>query len=500
MTESITSVDRVDVRNVSRRDSPNGRALVLLVPDGPGVRNFVLGPFLGVATRQACVSVLHAIPPEAFHRVVPKDSMRGATWHQMRRERDTTVEALLRNGLAYAHLRRMNTPLTRHLLRQPPQTNSVRGLMLVTSARFLGSLGRSANGIRTLERAYRWMAARNGDVATYRALLGELRPDVLFCSNQRPARVVAPVLAARGLGIPTATFIFSWDNLSSKGRIAAPFDHFLVWSELMVEELTRFYPEVSRDRVHVVGTPQFDVYGDARMLWSREEFFRRVGADPRRPLICYSGGDAGNVPADPAYLSALLELIRVGQIRRRPQVVLRPSPVDDGKRYDEVRTRYPELLYAPPAWVHPENGRWADVMPCTEDVQFLANLTQHCDLNVNFGSTMTLDFAIRDKPVVNVAFDPSGPRPSGITAWEGYQLYEHYRPVLAFGAARIARSPDELATHVNEYLANPELDRMGRQRLVELEVGAPIGEASDRIVTVLDQIARGDRARKAARS
>ena len=70
------------------------------------------------------------------------------------------------------------------------------------------------------------------------------KPEVLLCSHHRPTNVIAPVLAARDLGIPTATLIFSWDNLTSKGRIVAPFDHYLVWSELMRSELLRFYPDV----------------------------------------------------------------------------------------------------------------------------------------------------------------------------------------------------------------------------------------------------------------
>jgi len=41
------------------------------------------------------------------------------------------------------------------------------------------------------------------------------------------------VLAAKKSNILNATFIFSWDNLASKGRMAATFDHYLVWSNSM---------------------------------------------------------------------------------------------------------------------------------------------------------------------------------------------------------------------------------------------------------------------------
>jgi hypothetical protein len=300
---------------------------------------------------------------------------------------------------------------------------------------------------------------------------------------------LAPVLAAKKLGIPTATFIFSWDNLTSKGRIAAPFDHYLVWSELMRSQLLQFYPDVPPENVHLVGTPQFDVYADKRMLWTREEFFRRIGADPQRPLICYSGGDATNAPEDPLHVGVLMEHIRSGRIAGNPQVLLRPSPVDDGQRYRKIAEDYPELIVAQPAWVHAEPGNWAAVVPVPEDVQFMANLMQYADINVNFGSTMTIDFSIHDKPVVNIAFDLSEEPPFGMTLWEYQSSFEHYNPVIELGAARLARSAEQLADHVNAYLRDPTLDREGRRKIVELQVGVPVGRSVARTIEVLDEIA-----------
>jgi CDP-glycerol glycerophosphotransferase (TagB/SpsB family) len=170
-------------------------------------------------------------------------------------------------------------------------------------------------------------------------------------------------------------------------------------------------------------------------------------------------------------------------------VLLRPVPVDEGDRYADVRRSYPELIYARPNWVHTVPGDWSRVIPLPEDVAFLANLTHHADLNINVASTMTLDFAIHDKPVVNIAFDVASPPPFGMPLWDYYYQFEHYRPVVELGAARFARSPDELADHVNAYLENPALDRENRRRLVELEVSLPLGRSSQRIVEVLESIA-----------
>ena len=106
---------------------------------------------------------------------------------------------------------------------------------------------------------------------------------------------------------------------------------------------------------------------------------------------------------------------------------------------------FPEMIFRPPEWVHPEGGNWAAVMPTAADVRFLANLTHHADLNINLGSTMTLDFGLHDKPVVNVAFDVADPPLFGLPVWDYYYQFEHYRPVVELGAARFARSPEQLA-------------------------------------------------------
>jgi hypothetical protein len=65
--------------------------------------------------------------------------------------------------------------------------------------------------------------------------------------------------------------------------------------------------------------------------------------------------------------------------------------------------------------------------------------------------------------------------------------------VLAFGATRVARSPEQLAEYVNAYLENPALDREGRRRLVDLEIDVPLGESSRRIVHVLETLASARR-------
>jgi hypothetical protein len=347
----------------------------------------------------------------------------------------------------------------------------------------VGSAGRIGAGL------YLSSLAHSPEIEAYVRLFEKQRPNVVFSASQRSFAAVPPVLAAKRLGIPTVTFTVSWDNLSSKGRIAAPFDHYLVWSEHMRQELVEFHPDVKLENIHVVGTPQFEFYTDERLQLSREDFFRSVGADPSRPLICYSGGDESIAPQDHLHVRLVMEIVRSGRFKQNPQVLLRPCPVDSGLRFESVRRDFPELLYCQPRWEQLQPGNWSQCVPCAEDVAFLANLTRHSDLNINMASTMSLDFGIHDKPVINVAFDIGDPGPYRLPLGDYYH-WEHYRPVVSLGAVRLARSAEQLGEHIEAYLNNPELDREGRRRLVDLQVGIPLNESSDRIRQVLRRVAK----------
>lgn len=462
--------------------------MLLIVPDGVGIRNFVLGRLLKQLPDGVQAHVFHDVPDELLPRL--RAGINGNVgWHRLLRFRPSRLTDVLRGSLAYAQMYWANTVAMQHTLSVPIRgTWGGRGIQ--HTKRLIGRLSCSPRRMQLLERRVFAAVRRAPETRFWREQYQRLKPEVIFSSQQLAPDALPAIVAARDLGIPTAAFVFSWDNLTSKGRIIAPFGHYLVWSDHMAGELLHYYPMISSSQVHVVGTPQFEPYIDENLMVPREQFFRELGLDPGRSLICYSGGDAGTCPEDPDHLAVLLELIRNARIRGNPQVVLRPCPVDDGKRFQRVRERFPELVSAAPRWTQARDGDWARFFPLPEDVRLLANLTRHADLNVNLGSTMILDFSIHDKPVVNVAFDVADPPVFGMPVYDFYYRYEHLQPVLRLKATRIARSVDEFARHINDYLEDPSLDRDGRRRLVQLQIELPIESSTDRLMKALQAIAQ----------
>lgn len=467
---------------------PSGMNTVLLIPDGLGVRNFVLGPFLQELRLQGPVTVLHDLPAAMVERA-ELQRVADVEWRPLPAYKEDLLAFELRQALHFSHLYWGNTFGMRCILKLNRPSGTWRNRAARRAAMLVGRLAATRAGILMLDRQHEAQVLRSPAARAAARLLEELRPDVVFCSHQRPTVVTPVVAAARAAGIPTATFIFSWDNLPCKGRIPTRFDHFLVWSELMGAELRRFYPDVGEERVHIVGTPQFDPYADATLLWSRAEYCARIDADPTRPILCYSGGDADTSPDDPAYVEALAEMTERDELDGKPQLLVRPSPADDARRYGPVMERHPGVLFSCPAWHRAEIERWNSAVPSAADVQLLVNTVHHAAVNINLASTMTLDFAVMDRPVVNVAFDVTDPPRWGRPLGDYYYRFEHYRPVVELGAARVAYSRAELREHVNTYLRDPSLERAERRKLVDLEVSPPLGSAARRVLAALRQIA-----------
>lgn len=461
--------------------------LMLLLPEGVGVRNFVLGKLASLASREGTLSILHTIPNEILSTY--QNSLDNSVqWYSLFDLVDTPSSYTLRYALNYAHMRWAKTSAHQAVLyaHHNKKKGSWRTRLADRTARTISQFAASPRGINWLDAAHQKAVKRLSIYKEYQKLLDQIQPDVLFCSNQWSHTAIPVVLAAKSLGIPCATFIFSWDNITTRGHIPSPFDYFLVWSEHMKTELLHYYPKVQSENVYVVGTPQFEPYADETLLLSKEEFFNQLSADPARPLICYSGGIEHTCPEDQDHVEILMNLIQRGAVDGNPQVLLRPAPTDNLNRFDKVISKYPNIIYAIPKWIRGTHGFFT--MPTQEDVKFLVNLVHHADLNVNLASTMTLDFALHNKPVVNIAFDVATPPPLRKPLWDLYYKFEHYRPVIELGAVRVAHSEQELAKHVNSYLSQPLLEQDERRQLVELEIGQPLGVSSETIFMTLQKL------------
>ena len=96
---------------------------------------------------------------------------------------------------------------------------------------------------------------------TIQSLFDRYKPSLVFATNPHGMREYYFLKYAKLNGIPTVGMIHSWDALSTKGCLVMPIDSYLVWNQVMKNELITLHG-VLDGQITITGIPQFDVYAE----------------------------------------------------------------------------------------------------------------------------------------------------------------------------------------------------------------------------------------------
>lgn len=478
---SSVALRRVSACSVVDQDQRSSH-LVVVLPRGEAIRNFSQSGMLDLVSERADLTVMSVVPDAAFmerlahkhNRVLP-----------LRDENERYPVRILRELLDMAHGRILWSQAAQERWR-------VRNLEADTPNKRIKWYGKklacspfaSVAGIRILERWERWISRAFNSAEHYVLLYREIRPTLVFNGSHVHSRVaVQAVQAARWLGIPTATFIFSWDNLTSQGRILPAYDYYLVWNDDLKQQLLRIYPKIQSENVFVTGTPQFDFHFRRESYWSREEFCDKVGADPARRFVLYSTGMANHMPGEPSIVEQIADMLTEMKDLGSPQLLVRVYPKDRTQRFEDLRRRRSDILFPDARWIE------AWLTPTEEDNRLLTNTLRHVDVGVNVASTVSLELCMFNKPALNVGYNPPGAVPVRVP-YARYYEYDHYRPVVESGAVQLARTPDEMRALLREALTCPSRHEGARRALLQRMFGGSLdGRSSDRVAETLLKLA-----------
>ncbi len=461
------------------------KKLGIVITDGVGFRNFMLSNFMDEVSLQFdAVMIYSGLPKTAYQNKLPSN----IAIKELEVFTESKLTWFFRKWKEVAHLQKYQSfyGMKDNLVSGYPKTNSARSL-LVKGIYFLTRFIHSDASISFAEKLQFLSFSNNSVTQSYVELLKIDQPSYVFFTHQRPPFLAPFLVAAKQLKLSTSTFIFSWDNLASKGRMLGTFDHFLVWSDLMKAELLYFYPSVKEANVKVVGTPQFEPYVMPKYETTKENFLKKFQLNAQKQVICYSCADVSIGKNDPVAISAMANAIRAHKIIENVQLLVRTSPAEDDARFKSIREEFPEIVWNVPKWTltrenHAES--WSQRVPSEEDLKDLRALLEYADLNVNMCSTMSLDFMLFDKPVINTVF---GNEINGLYNDQRFLNYDHYKKVVESGAVTIAKNERELIDQINESLANPTQRTKQRKAMIDLQISKELVGTSKRIAETLRQ-------------
>jgi hypothetical protein len=458
------------------------KKLGIVITDGVGFRNFILSDCLAEAEKSFDeVVVLSCLPKEVYAEFVSKSKI-----IELEVFEESFKTWFFRKAKEVAHLqlhKKNNFGIQDNLRVNDSKSKSIRGF----ATRFIFKLTavlHSENWIQRLNAYQQKTFCNNPITIAYKTILENEKLDLLFFTHQRPPFIAPLVYQAEQLKIKTASFIFSWDNLASKGRMAANFDYYLVWSDLMKTELQQFYNSVKADNIAVVGTPQFEPYVLDRYKVSKEEFIENFHLNTVLKTICFSCGDSSTSKNDELYIETIAKAIQDNQISE-VNFLVRTSPAEDSNRFNDLSGRFSFIKWNYPKWHLSRQGHqevWSQRIPSVEDVKDLRSILEFSDININMLSTMSLDFMQFDKPVINTVFGNSD---NDLYDDQRFLNYAHIVKVIESRATKIAKNKAELTDFISIYLENPSLDSDNRKNLLKLQVSKSLENTGKRIAETL---------------
>jgi hypothetical protein len=464
-------------------ESESREHIVAILPRGETIRNFVYTRALDDLAQKVKVSLISVIPNAEIETLLKS---RYAHVYHLRAVEEDWLAKFPREILDMAHGRWLWSAAAqdRWRLRDLEARGSLDQLKrLIKKLACYPFANRPGLGFLTrLERTFsRWFRTTN----EYIRLFEEIKPSLVFNGSHVHSHLATPaVQAAQWLGIRTAVFIFSWDNLTSQGRIIPPYDYYLVWNDHIRSQLLSMYRTVRPEQVFVTGTPQFDFHFDPGFYWTREEFCARVGADPLRPIVLYTTGIAHHMPGEPQLVERIANLLREMADMGPPQLLVRVYPKDRTNRFEELKNKRRDILFPEVPW----ERAW--FTPKFEDTFLLTNMLRHAAVGINVASTVSLELCMFDKPVINVAYNPAGVD-MGSVDYRRYYDFDHYRPVVESGAIKLAKSEDEMRVFLREVLKEPHANGSERRAFIKTMFGETLSSSSaERFARCLLRIAK----------
>jgi CDP-glycerol glycerophosphotransferase (TagB/SpsB family) len=337
-------------------------------------------------------------------------------------------------------------------------------------------------------------AQRRFTSALYGDLFERYQPSLVVASTAgwRLDRYLLREAAARK--VPTAAAIVGWDNPSSYSLSGAPMDFVTCWSEVQKEELV-LGSDWQPERVHIGGIPSYDGYFRGQWLMPRQEYFRLHNLDPERKLLSYA---CSFVSFAPNYrnVEALARLVASNTLAAPSQLLVRLHPnhfmdvhlfAEERRRIQQLAQDVPHVHVVEPVPFGGELGYYSG-----EDMPEKTSMMAHSDVFLTVYSTMVVEAAIHDRPIVSVCLDTPGgwntPRKyslplSRIGDWPTHLRFREAK------AGRVALSEREIRDAVNAYLKDPAADRESRRAFIEREVTFKDGSAGRRTGEYLSSIA-----------
>lgn len=326
---------------------------------------------------------------------------------------------------------------------------------------------------RWVRNILRWLDYRLTKSETFKSFFEKYRPDLVFSAHLFDDLETDLIREAKSRHIRTVGFVNSWDKLTARSAVRVLPDKLIVFNNIVKQEAID-HADMPESSILVAGIPPYDWHVNYKSL-SRNEFFSKKKLDPKKKLVVYAPMGKTFSNSDWDIIDLLHNSITDAQLLVRFQ----PNDFADE---EEIKKR-PWLIYDLPG-IRFSAKRGVDWDMSFEDIKNLTDTLANADLFICYASSMSIDAAVFDKPVINIDFEVREKELMSKSPTYFYKM-THYQNAVKTGGIRYSKSREEFLSDINQYLKNPSLDREGRKRLVEEQCWRIDGRAGERIANLI---------------
>lgn len=305
------------------------------------------------------------------------------------------------------------------------------------------------------------------------------QPDLVVAMDIKYILDTQFILEAQVRGVRTVGMVRSWDYLTAKGIIRVKPDKMIVHNEIIKNEAVR-YADMRPEDIIVVGIPHFDLYINTART-PRQEFFKKIGIPQDKRLLFLGSVGKKFGATDDQIFEIIDRAIHRGALSRDLVILVRLPPADTLARAVDYCKEH--FVFEYPGVSFSGRGRKENEMSL-DDLMHLADSIYHSEAVITGPSTICIDAAVFDKPIICLGFEGYEQKPYFKSIIHRYD-FDHMQHFVRCNAGRIARNEVELLSFLNLALERPSDQSEGRARLVKEQCFILDGRAGERLADII---------------
>ena len=218
---------------------------------------------------------------------------------------------------------------------------------------------------------------------------------------------------------------------------------------------------------------------------SKTETYTKLGLQENDNYILYCANHVNISPNEPALLETILSKFSQDAKLSNYKIVMRLHPMDDYERWNILLQKHPNIILSLP-WSHDDKNAifWGN--PNLNDLKLFSNTLRYASIMLNIASTVSIDAAICNTPIVCVGFHPNNKKES--VFYNEVHFSEHYLPIMNTNAVPLATSIENLLVLMKENITYPEKLNAERLLLKKYFVPENIKSSTETIIEILNNV------------